>query len=499
MEPKKMCCIWTVLSAIAFVYLLRKLLGPKNRKRLPPGPIGLPILGHFHLLGKNPHQDLCHLARKYGPIMGLRLGLVPAVVVSSPAAAELILKTHDLVFASRPRHDAARLISYEQRNLVFGPYGPYWRNMRKLCTLQLLSNLKISQFETMRKAEVGLLVSSLKRAAESRDTVDLSARISAVNGDMNCLMILGRKYADRDMDGEGFKSLFMETLDVTGQFNLADYFPYIGVLDLQGLNRRMKRLSRIFDEFLEKIIEQHIHNKTETMDFVDTMMAIMESGEAGFEFGRRHVKAVLLDLLIAGMDTSSTATEWAVSELMRHPSIMKKLQQELESVVGLESMVEESHLDKLEYLDCVVKETLRLHPLAPLLIPHESMEDCEVEGFHIPKKSRIMVNVWAIGRDPNVWPDPESFTPERFIGRNIDLSGHDFQLIPFGSGRRGCPGLQLGLTLVKLVLAQLVHCFDWKLPEGMQPSDVDMSERFGLVTARANHLMAIPSSRLRTH
>ncbi|KAK4411616.1 cytochrome [Sesamum angolense] len=191
------------------------------------------------------------------------------------------------------------------------------------------------------------------------------------------------------------------------------------------------------------------------------------------------------------MDTSAAAIEWAFSELIRHPQVMKKLQNELETVVGLDQMVEESHLDRLEYLDFVVKETLRLHPVAPLLLPHESMEDCVIDGFHIPKGSRTMVNIWAIGRDPNVWPDPEAFKPERFIGNNIDIRGHDFRLIPFGSGRRGCPGLQLGLTVVRLVVAQLVHCFDWELPNGMLPSDLDMSEHFGLVTSRAKHLMLL--------
>lgn len=176
--------------------------------------------------------------------------------------------------------------------------------------------------------------------------------------------------------------------------------------------------------------------------------------------------------------------------------VMRKLQKELESVVGMDRMVEELHLDRLEYLDCVLKETMRLHPVAPLLLPHESMEDCVVDGFHIPKKSRAIVNVWAIGRDPGVWPDPEMFLPERFVGSDVDMTGRDFQLLPFGSGRRSCPGLQLGLVVFRLVVAQLVHCFDWALPEGMGLSDVDMSEHFGLVTGRVVPLVAIPSYRL---
>ncbi|KAL0395593.1 UNVERIFIED_CONTAM: cytochrome [Sesamum calycinum] len=448
-----MAWMWAAVSVIVLIYLLQELLCPGKKKRLPPGPRGLPFLGHLHLLGKNPHQDLYHLAQKHGPIMGLRFGFVPAVVVSSPAGAELVLKTHDLVFANRPRSEASKYIWYEQKNLVYAQYGPYWRNMRKLCTLELLSTRRINQFGGMRKVELELLVSSLKRAAEMREIVDLSARVSGLIGDMNCLM---------------------------------------------GINCKMKNLSKTFDRFLEKIIDDHVKNKQEkkqTKDFVDTMMEILESGKGEFQFDHRHVKAVLLDLLIAGMDTSASTIEWTLSELIRHPQVVKKLQKELETV-GMDQMVEESHLHRLEYLDFVVKETLRLHPVGPLLIPHESMEDCVIDGFHIPKGSRTIVNVWAIGRDPKVWPDPDVFKPERFIGSNIDLKGLDFQLLPFGSGRRSCPALQLGLLMVQLVVSQLVHCFDWQLPNGMQPSDLDMSEHFGLVVARAKHIMAIPSYRL---
>jgi len=204
----------------------------------------------------------------------------------------------------------------------------------------------------------------------------------------------------------------------------------------------------------------------------------------------------LQDMLAAAMDTSATAIEWVLSELMKHPRVMKKVQKELEDVVGLERMVEESDLDRLEYLEMVVKESLRLHPVAPLLLPHEAMEDCMINGFHIPKKSRVIINAWAIGRDPSVWSDAENFFPERFVGSDIDVRGRDFQLIPFGSGRRVCPGMQLGLTVVRLVVAQLVHCFDWELPNNMQPTELDMTEEFGIVTPRANHLLAIPTYRL---
>lgn len=201
-------------------------------------------------------------------------------------------------------------------------------------------------------------------------------------------------------------------------------------------------------------------------------------------------------MLIAGTDTSASAVEWALSELIRHPRCMKKLQKELEQVVGMGRHVEELHLENLDYLDSVVKETLRLHPVVPLLI-HESVEDCTLDGYHVPRGSRLVINVLSIGRDPNAWKDdPEMFKPERFREGNVDLRGHDFELIPFGSGRRGCPGMQLGLIVVQLLVAQLVHCFDWELPDGMLPSDLNMDDHFGMVVGREKHLKAIPTYRL---
>ncbi|CAA0806406.1 Flavonoid 3-monooxygenase [Striga hermonthica] len=494
-----MAWFWAVTSVLLFLWFLhQKLRGWKTKKKLAPGPVGLPILGHLHLLGKNLHRDLHHLSLKHGPIMSLRLGLVPAVVVSSPAGAELILKAHDLVFAGRPNHQAARHLSYGRKNILFAPYGPYWRNMRRLAALHLLSSQRIDEFRDVRRSELGNLVGSLRRTAGRREPVDLSARVSGLSGDLTCLMVFGRKYEDGDLDEKGFKAVIEETLQVAALPNLGDFFPFMGAVDLQGLTRRMKELSRVFDGFLERIIDDHVASKgegKEAGDFVDTMMAILESGEAEFEFDRCHVKAVLLDMLVGGTDTSAATIEWILSELIRHPECMKQLQREIEHVVSMDHQVEESHLDRLEYLNSVVKETLRLHPVVPLLI-HEPTEDCMLNDYHVPKGSRTIVNLWSIGRDNNVWHDPERFIPERFIEKRVDLKGKDFELIPFGSGRRGCPGLQLGLTVVRLVVAQLVHCFDWELPGCVSGVDLDMTEHFGMVTDREKHLVAIPTWRL---
>ncbi|KAL2343004.1 hypothetical protein Fmac_004289 [Flemingia macrophylla] len=485
-----------VLVCLACVWLR----GSKNKaKELPPGPKGLPILGSLLKLGANPHRDLHQLAQKYGPIMYLRLGFVPTIVVSSPQAAEQFLKTHDLVFASRPPHEAAKYISWNQRNLSFGEYGSYWRNMRKMCTLELLSQNKINSFRGTREEELDLLIEIVREAANDGAVVDLSAKVATLTADMACRMVLGKKYMDQDLDEKGFKAVIQEAMHLSATPNIGDYIPYIGKLDLQGLIKRMKAVSKIFDDFFEKIIDEHVQSKTgedKTKDFIDVMLGFVGTEESEYRIERPNIKAIMLDMLAGSMDTSATAIEWTLSELLKNPRVMKKVQMELESVVGMKRKVEESDLTKLEYLDMVIKESMRLHPVAPLLIPHQSTEDCMVGHFFIPKNSRVIVNAWAVMRDPSAWSEAEKFWPERFEGSNIDLRGCDFQLIPFGSGRRGCPGLQLGLTVVRLSVAQLVHCFDWKLPNDMLPAHLDMADMFGLTMPRANHLLAIPSYRL---
>ncbi|KAB1210416.1 hypothetical protein CJ030_MR6G007167 [Morella rubra] len=369
-----------------------------------------------------------------------------------------------------------------------------------MCTLELLSNVKIDSFKFMRKEELGLLLQFIREAANSCVAVDLSATVSSLSADITCRMVFGKKFTDKEFDEKGFKNVIQEGMQLAAAPNLGDYIPCLAPLDLQGLTRRMKAVSKIFDAFFEKIIDEHVQteDKNKTKDFVDVMLSLIGSEETDqHRIERANIKAIMLDMLAASMDTSASAIEWTLSELMKHPRVMKKLQKELENVVGLERMIEESDLDSLEYLDMIIKETFRLHPVGPLLLPHEAREDCTVNGFHIPGKSRVMINAWAIGRDPSAWSDAEKFFPERFVGNNIDLRGRDFQLIPFGSGRRGCPGMQLGLTAVRLVVAQLVHCFDWELPDDMLPTELDMTEEFGLTVPRAKHLLAVPTYRLR--
>ncbi|KAM5571123.1 cytochrome P450 CYP736A12-like [Rosa sericea] len=487
-------CLWSFISASS----------KSKHRKLPPGPRSLPITGNLHMLGNLPHRSLQQLAKKYGHIMSIRLGNVPTIVVSSPQAAELFLKTHDTNFASRPKIQASEYLSYGTKGMAFSQYGPYWRHMRKLCTLHLFCPAKMETFAPLRKDELGVLVRKLKRAAEEGGVVDVSEKIGVMNEDITYRMVLGCKRDDRF----DLKAIVEETFFLTGAFNISDFVPSLAALDIQGLTKRLKKVSKTIDQLLEKIIDEHEQvantrsGKQGHEDFVDVLLSLTNqplnpNDEQVHFLDRTNVKAILLDMITAAFDTSATSIVWSLAELLRHPRIMKNLQEELQSVVGMDRMVEESDLPKLDYLSMVVKESFRLHPVAPLLVPHESIEDITIDGYDIPKKSRIIVNIWSIGRDPNVWSENvEEFYPERFMNSNIDLRGHDFQLIPFGSGRRGCPGMQLGLTTVRLVLAQLVHCFNWELPNGLVPQDLDMSEDFGLSLSKAKQLLAKPTYRL---
>eukprot|EP01018_Ginkgo_biloba_P005270 Gb_32735 [translate_table: standard] len=465
--------------------------GHRNGKyRLPPGPTPLPIIGNLHKLGKLPHRSLQALAKKYGPLMYLRLGSVPTVVASSPEMAKEFLKTHDANFSSRPITSAGKYTAYDFKGITLAPYGSNWRDVRKICNIELLTAKRLQSFQSLREEEVGLMVDSI--AKESAYPVNLSKTLASLTTNIMCRIVIGRKYSEGDLACGEFHEMVHDLFSTNGAFNIGDFIPWLQRFDLQGIVRRTKNAHKIFDVFAENVIDEHVVENMELKeggkDFVDVLLDM--------KMCRESIKALIFDMLLGGLETSSTTLEWTLSELLRNPHVMKKAQQELESVVGKNRRVKESDLSHLKYLRCVVKETLRLHPAGPLMVPHESMEDCTVGEYHIPAKTRLIVNVWAIGRDPSEWEDPLAFRPERFIERDIDVTGQNFAIIPFGSGRRGCPGSSLGLVIVELAVAQLLHCFEWSLNDEYDPADLNMSESFQLSIPRQHPLYALPTFRL---
>ncbi|KAG0562564.1 hypothetical protein KC19_9G156400 [Ceratodon purpureus] len=291
---------------------------------------------------------------------------------------------------------------------------------------------------------------------------------------------------------------------------IGDYIPWLRPLDLGGTEKRMKNLAKRIDAFLDGIIDEHELKRQkgpiaeEDKDMIDVLLNEMyqQDPKETHKIDMNNIKSTILNMFAGGTDTSTVTMEWAMSELLKNPPIMKKLKAELDAVVGKDRLVQETDVPNLKYLQAVIKETFRLHPVGPLLVPHESTHDCEVAGYQIPAGTRLYVNTWAIGRNPKAWDRPLEFDPERFMTGpdiNIDIKGQDFRLLPFGSGRRGCPGIPLGLLIVQWTMATLVHAFDWTLPEGQDPKDIDMTEAFGLTVPRAHALFAYAKPRQAAH
>lgn len=501
-----------VVLCLFFHWILQLLNKGKNGGgRLPPGPFPWPIIGNLHQLKPPVHRTLTELAHKYGPIMFLHLGSVPTVVVSSSEIAKHFLKTHDSKFLSRPPTAAGKYLFYNSKDLLTAPYGEYWRQMRKLCVTELLTVKRMESFRHVRQEEASLMIRSIWEESEGGTVaVNVSKAISTFSFNTVWRILASRKISDFDLgggNGKGFKDLLFELSDIFAVFNIGDFIPFLDWFDLQGVKGRMKKASKIFDEVCDKIIDDHLHrhhNLTHgtSKDFVDVLLEMMQQPAGNddtekIKITREIIKALVLDMFGGGTDTSALTVEWAMSELLRHPDAMKTLQQEIDSAVGDHGTVKESDLVTMKYLRCVLKETLRLYPPGPIATPHESLQAVRVGEYYIPKKSMLMVNLWAIGRDPNVWgaDDVLEFKPERFMQEeNIDLTGtRDFRMLPFGAGRRGCPGAPMAIPMIELALAQLLHNFDWKFEGDL--SQMDMTEACAATMARQVPLSAIPSAR----
>ncbi|WOL03182.1 flavonoid 3',5'-hydroxylase 1-like [Canna indica] len=491
----------TVAACLLLHLLLLRLSRKSSSSRLPlpPGPRGVPILGALLVVGPDAHRGLARLAHHYGPIMYLKMGTSGCVVASNAAAARAFLKTHDAQFANRPDVVSARDITYNRQNMVFADNGPKWKLLRKLCSLHLLGGKALADWAPVRRAEFTHMVRSMHRAAaEGRPVVLPEVMVCALANIVGQTVVSKRVFDAQGDESNQYKDMIVELLTGGGLFNIGDFVPAIAWLDLQGIQAKMRKVHRRFDAMVTKLLEEHEATKDERKgrpDFVDTIMANRQ-GEGGETITDTNVKAIIFDLFTAGTDTSAVIVEWAVAEMLKNPVILRRLQEEIDSVVGRGRLVQESDLPKLPYLHAVCKEALRLHPSTPLSLPHFSFDDCEVDGYHVPGNTRLLINIWAIGRDPKVWDAPEVFDPERFVGgrtAKIDPQGNDFELIPFGAGRRICAGKLMGMVFVQYMLGLLVHSFDWKLPEG---EELNMDERFGLVLPKAVPIKAFVTPRL---
>ncbi|CAI0409983.1 unnamed protein product [Linum tenue] len=486
-----------LLPAFLLVVSIPFLLRRSRRQNLPPGPPTLPLIGNLHQLAGPtlPHRSITNLAQKYGPIMRLQLGQCLAVVISSPDAAKEVLRTKELSFPQRPEVLAVEIMSYDHSSLVFAPYGDYWRQLRKICVSELLSAKRVASFRPIREQEVWDLVVSIS-IENGAVAINLSERIFLATNNVTSRSAFGM----RCRDGGEFLSLLHQVIQVGGGFNLPDLFPSFRFLrHVTGIQAALERIHVGIDRILEDIVKQHLGPGPggREEDLLDVLIKLQGSDETELKLTTNHLKAVTMDIFSAGSETSATTMEWAMAELMKNPRVMEKAQAELRRAFNRKTRIEESdlHNHDLSYLRSVVKETLRMHPPGPLL-PRESVEACEVGGYHIPAKAKILINAYAIGRDPETWVDPDCFRPERFEGSVVDFRGTNFELIPFGGGRRICPGISFATANIDLALAQMLYHFDWKFPEGMTHEEMDMSEIFGITARKKHNLHLVPVLRI---
>ncbi|XP_071728218.1 cytochrome P450 CYP82D47-like [Rutidosis leptorrhynchoides] len=466
--------ILTFIAAIFLAIVIISLSLDKKRdvkkKELAPKAMGAwPIIGHLHLLGGSrlPHHVLGDMADRYGPIFTIKLGVHQALVVSNGDIAKECYTTNDKIFASRPKSKGVELMGYNYAMFGLAPYGDYWRQVRKVIMLEVLSQRRVEMLGHIRVSE---LKASMNDIYEAWVTNKQNEGSDMVKVDMTkwfgnlILNVVGKRFPLDDEEGVRFQNVVKKFFELLGVFVMSDFIPYMKVFDFSGYEKDMKKVAKEMDNIFGGWLEEH-KKKIETGQqhegnqiFMDVLISILQDATDQDFPGFDHdtvIKASCLAILTAASDTTSITLTWALSLLLNNPKALKIAQDEIDEHVGRERPVEESDMKNLVYLDAIIKETLRLYPAGPLAVPHESIEDCVVSGYHIPKGTRLLLNLWKIHRDPNIWSDPYEFRPERFMTnqKDIDVKGNHFELIPFGSGRRMCPGMLLALQTLRLTLA----------------------------------------------
>ncbi|CAN1356343.1 Desmethyl-deoxy-podophyllotoxin synthase [Linum perenne] len=448
------------LAAISFIsFIIKKLTKSNttttnnNNKYLPPAPWKLPYIGHIHhfiTTAQPPHRRLRQLAEKHGDVIRMDLGEIPHVIVSSAEAAKQVMRTHDISFAQRPFHPHQAKVMYGGINLIHAPYGDYWRQLRRIATLELLTARRVESLRRVREVEVLNLVRDISDHAGS--AIDLSRKLF----NMTYCIISRATFGDVSGEQEEFIKIAEEMVEYGGGFGLAYLFPSSKLVQkMFGMKAWLDRIHEGADRLAESIISQHRDRAKKTdeenEDLLDVLLNLQED-----------------DLFLAGSETPSALIEWTMSEMVKHPKVLRKAQSEVRKLFAEKGRVDEAGIQQLDYLKLVIKEALRLHTPAPLVLPRECREECQIG-------------------------DAEKFRPERFADSSVSYKGGDFEFLPFGAGRRMCPGMGFGLASVELSLANLLFHFDWKLPLGVEPEKLNMDELFGITIRRKKHLELIPS------
>ncbi|XP_073124492.1 cytochrome P450 83B1-like [Henckelia pumila] len=486
-----------LVLSFSIIFLFNYLLKPKNGKKssvLPPGPKGLPLIGNLHEIDTvHPHVYLHQLAKKYGPLMSLRFGFRPTIIISSARVAKIALTKNDLVLAGRPPLIGLQKYSYNGNDIAFSNYNETWREMRKLSVIHLFSLKQVVSFLPIRKDEVSRMIKDMINKSHSSEVINLSQAAFFLTNRIICRVGFGKEYDE--LGKRKFGLVFKEAQKLSKAFCFGDYFPLLGWMDkLTGMISRLDKNVRDLDDFFQELIDDHLDpNRPDSMkgDILDLLIKLKQDQAASVHIEWENIKGILMNVFIGGTDTSASLIVWAMTALIKKPQAMKKAQVEVRNVVGAKGHVDEDDIQNLPYLKAIIKEALRLFPPIPMSVPKEAMEKFTIDGYEIPAKTMVYVNFHAIALDPEYWENPTEFIPERFLNSTIDYKGQDFGLLPFGSGRRGCPGMNFGIASVELALANLLYSLDWELPKGMKEEDVDMEMSPGITTSKKNDLCLV--------
>ncbi|KAK1407210.1 hypothetical protein QVD17_38824 [Tagetes erecta] len=492
------------LLTLAIVWFKYKLSYSSNgAPPLPPGPRSFPIVGYLPFLSPDLHKHFTSMAHTYGPIFKFKLGSKLHVVINTPELAKVVVRDQDEIFSNRDQSSAVLAITYGGQDMIFSRNNDNWRKLRMIFVHEVLSNKNLEASGSFRRDEVPKAVkkvfakigsvTNIREVAFATETNVLTRTIweNTSNEDMK------RRNLGAEID-----MVASNVVKILGRVNLSDFWPSLACFDLQGVERDMKmqrhELDKLFTSIIEDRIEtnsKRLHDEVESEGKKDFLQILLDhkNKKDGTSLSMTQIKALLLDVMLAGTETTATTVEWVMASIMRDHNIMKKVQEELVEIVGLNNIVEESHLPKLKYLDATIKETLRLYPILPLLLPRSPSKTCIVGRYTIPKGCTVILNVWSIHRDPLYWENPMEFNPERFMTGKWDYKGNNLVYFPFGSGRRICAGIPLAEKMLMYILASLLHSFDWSLPEG---EEHDLTEIFGIALKKQKPLIAIPSQRL---
>ncbi|KAL2324932.1 hypothetical protein Fmac_023990 [Flemingia macrophylla] len=476
----------TVVSAVLLVIMLACTLmfihlhvrSRKTSYNLPPGPSLLTIIRNSLELYKKPQQTIDKIIKAYGPIMRFKIGQGTTIIISSTNAAKEILRTHETLFSDRPNPDITTPYNHNNYSMAFLPISPLWQKLRKICHGNLFSTKTLDASQDLRRKKLHEMVSDIRQCSLNRETVDIGRAAF-----MACINFLSYTFVSHDFvhfigDGE-YKHVVRTILNAIFTPNLVDYVPILRMFDPQGLRRHITNYFDKLLDVLEPLIEERVKMRLENdyvtnNDMLDILLEISESSSEKID--KNQIKHLFFDLLVAGTDTTAYGLERTMSELMHNPEAMSKAKKELAERIGVGKVVEESDVARLPYLQAVIKEGLRMHPPAPLLLPRRAKKDVEICGYMIPQGAQVFINEWSIGRNPEVWENPDVFSPERFLDSHIDVKGRDFMFTPFGSGRRICPGSPLVNRMLHVMLGSLINCFHWKLENNMDPKDMYLDQ-----------------------